>query len=285
MRPSRLLGSLVFPAFLAFLVFPIALTACIGGEPTPTPTSLASPRATASTKPAVKIVTDIGIAPLVTGTPTTPTPTPTQVFPTSTPLPLARLELLSQSSYKDAAGGIWVVGEARNTGTDTATDIQITLSLLGADGKVAVVSYATTHLSEVPAGGKTPFRGLFATPPQGAENVTVNLRAVPVYGDTTSDLAPALTIQDPKLSPSSADGGAIVSGQVKNGGTETAFMVRVLAVSRGADGKVTDVADGYVQSTEITPGAQGIFSLEFARAKEAPSFEAFAQGLIKARQP
>lgn len=271
MRASRLFGSLVFL---------LALTACTGGESATTPTPPASPQATA-TRSSAKIVTDIGIAPLVTGTPTTPTPTPTEVLPTSTPLPLARLELLSQSSYKDAAGGIWVIGEAQNTGTDTATDIQITLSLLGADGKPAVVSYATTHLSEVPAGGKTPFRGLFATPPQGAQNVKVDLRAVPVYKDTSSDLAPAIVVQDPKLSPSIGAGGAIVSGQVKNGGSEAAFMVRVLAVSRGADGKVTDVADGYVQSVEIAPGEQAVFSLQFPRAKEAASFETFAQGLIK----
>ena len=274
MRPLRLLGSLTLL---------LVLTACTGGESAVTPTLAPSPQVTTTAKSSAKIVTDIGGVVPATGTPATATPTPTEVVPTSTPLPLARLEILSQSTYKDSAGGIWVVGEAQNTGTATATAIEITLNLLGADGKPAGVSYATTHLSEVPPGGKTPFRGLFATPPKGAENVKVDIRTVPVYPDTTSDLAPGVVVQESKLSPPAGSGGAIVSGQVKNGGKETAFMVRVLAVSRGADGKVTDVADGYAQATDIASGTQAPFSLQFPLAKEASSFEVFAQGLIKAK--
>lgn len=272
MRPLRLLGSLTFL---------LVLTACTG-ESAVTPTLSPSPEVTPTIGANVKIVTDIGGELPVTLTPMTATPTATQIMPTDTPLPLARLEILSQSTYKDSAGGIWVVGEAQNTGTTTATDIEITLNLLGTDGKPAVVSYATTHLSEVPPGGKTPFRGLFASPPSGAEQVNVVIRTVPVYPDTKSDLAPGIVVQESKLSPPAGSGGAIVSGQVKNSGNETAFMVRILAVSRGADGKVTDVADGYVQATDIAPGTQAPYSVQFPQAKEAPSFEVFAQGLIKA---
>ncbi len=272
MRPLRLLGSLTLL---------LVLTACTGPSPA-TPTPSPSPKVTATIGANIKIVTDIGGELPATGTPMTPTPTATLVMPTSTPLPLARLEILSQTTYRDSAGGIWVVGEAQNTGDTTATDIEITLTLLGADGKPAIVSYATTHLSEVPPGGKTPFRGLFASPPSGANQVQVAIRTVPVYPDTKSDLAPGLTVQDSRLLPSTGSGGAFVSGQVKNSGNETAFMVRILAVSRDADGKVTDVADGYVPQTDIASGDTAPFSVQFPQAKEAPSFEVFAQGQIKA---
>lgn len=271
MRPLRLLGS------LALL---LAVTACIG-QPAATPTPSPKPQLTATVGSNIKIVTDIGGESPATGTPTTPTPTATEVLPTNTPLPLARLEILSQSTYKDSAGGMWVVGEAQNTGTATATDIEITLTLLGANGKPSVVSYATTHLSEVPPGGKTPFRGLFATPPQGAQQVQVSARTVPAYPDTKSDLAPGIAVQDSKLAPAVGASGAVVSGQIKNGGNQIASLVRVLAVSRGADGKVTDVADGYAEAANIAPGGQAPFSVQFPQAKEAPSFEVFAQGLVK----
>lgn len=270
------------PRVVLLLVLMLALAACAGDETaTKADQTQVADVATPTPKPGVRVVTEIEKAP----TPTPVTPTPTPQLPTPTPLPVARLELLSHRTYTDAIGSLWVVGEARNTGDATASDIEVTLSLLGADGKVLAVSYATVHLAEVPAQGKMPFRAMFAQPPSGWRELKVDLTAAPYDPKAKSNWAPNLKVEATKLEAGVGAAGAVVSGQVRNGGNDPAMSVRVVAVIRAQDGKVADVVDGYAKLPELEPGATSPFSLQFFDAKQPGPYDVFVQGLLKPGSP
>ncbi len=261
-------------AFLLALL--VTLAACSGADngSQPTPTT-AGNQGTPAAKPGLKVVTELERPP----TPTPAPPSPTPVLPTPTPLPVARLALLSSRTYKDAAGSVWVVGEAQNTGDTAAANVEVTMSLVGPDGKPLATSYATTYLAEIPAGGKTPFRGMFAQPPTGWTDVKIDLTAAPEDPLEKSQFVRGLKVERSTITASA--NGAIVAGEVRNAGQQPALTVRVMAVVRGPDGKVQDVVDGYAKLPELAPNAISPFSLQFPDAKQAGPYEVFLQGRTK----
>jgi len=262
--------------FLATVL--LALLACSGPDTNSQPTPTRAPdQETPATKPGVRVVTEIEKPPTPTPAPPSPTPEP----PTPTPLPVARLELLSARTYRDAAGSVWVVGEAQNTGDTTASNVEVTMSLLGADAKPLATTYATTHLAAVPAQGKTPFRGMFAQPPANWKDLKIDLTAAPNDPDESSQFVGGLKVERATVAASPDGGGAIVAGEIKNAGSSPALTVRVMAVLRGQDGKVVDVVDGYAKLPELAPGAASPFSLQFLDGKQVGPYEIFLQGRSK----
>jgi len=260
------------------LALVLALAACSGGESSPQPAA-AKPagQGTPVAKPGMKIVTELEKPPTPTPAPASPTALP----PTSTPLPVARLELVSSRTYRDSAGSLWIVGEAKNTGDTTATNVEVTFSLLGADGKRVAVTYATTHLAQVPPQGRTPFRGMFAQPPATWKDLRIDLTAAPPDPNDRPEFVDGLKLERANLSAATGGGGAVIAGEVKNDGKDPALTVRVVAVLRGQDGKVVDVVDGYTKVPELAPGATSPFSLQFFDGKQVGPYEVFLQGRAK----
>lgn len=257
----------------------LALGGCTGGEATATPTRSA---AQSTARANARIVTDLSElkttpAPTVTATPLPP-------VATSTPLPVARLELLSFRSYRDAAGSLLVVGEAQNTGDTQANGVDFKVSLLGADDKPLATTWATVHLAQVAPGGKTPFRAVVAQPPK--EYAKIAIDATAAAPDPKDAAGPTFVdgLQVEHAALATTGGKVSVGGSVKNGGQTGALAVRVLAVLRGADGKVVDVADAYAQQSELAAGKASPFSVQFYDGKAEGPFEVFVQGRYAARQ-
>jgi hypothetical protein len=194
---------------------------------------------------------------------------------------VARLELLSFRAYRDSAGSLWVVGEARNTGDARAADVEVAMSLLGGEGKPLATTYATTHLAEVPAQGRMPFRGMFAQPPTDWKEVRIVLTAAPHDPTQRPDFVAGLQVEAATITPPVGGGGVVVSGRVKNTGTDPALTIRIMAVLRGQDGKVVDVVDGYARLLELAPGTSSPFSLQFPEGKQVGPYEIFLQGRTK----
>ena len=275
-RPSR--ASRVAIGLALLLALPFAITGCDSGAATATPTKSAAPATARANTTIVTDLAELQTTPNPTATATLPPPTPT-----STPLPVARLELLSLRDYRDSVGSLLVVGEAANTGDTLAVGIDFKVTLLGAGDTPLATTWATAHLAEVAAGGKTPFRAVFAQPPADWNRIEIDVTAGP---PDPNDIAGPTFVESLKVEHAAlaTSGGKIaVGGSVKNGSPTGALAVRVMAVLRGADGKVVDVADGYVQQSDLPSGATSPFSLQFYDGKAEGPFEVFVQGRYAAR--
>jgi hypothetical protein len=267
-----------FAILLSALLLPTGLLGCTDSSLPPTPTRSA---VQATARANAKIVTDL--SQLATTPTASAVPTATQLSATSTPQPIARLELQSFRYYRDAVGSLWVVGEARNTGDTTATGVDFRVSLVGADGKPVATTFATSHLALVAPGALTPFRAMFSQPPKDWTEVTVDVTAGPPDPNDTSSPSFVESLKVEHAAVASTAGAVAIGGDVKNAGTEAAMAVRVLAVLRGADGKVVDVADSYAKTPDLAAGASSPFSVQFYDGKTPGPFEVFVQGRYAAR--
>lgn len=249
------------------------LSACVGGNSQLTPTR--TPTSAQATRASGKAVTDIVIA---EPSPTTPTPTPLPILPTSTALPVSRLELLSHRTYLDRIGSLWVVGEAKNVGDTTASNIEVKMILVGADNKPLTSTYATLYLPRIAPGATMPFRGMFPQPPKDYKNLVFDLTTSPIEptATVTSDFLPGLKLVSSEIKAGS--NGTIITGTVRNEGSSTAVSVRVMGLLRDANGKTLDVTDGYARLIELGPGQESPFSVQFLDASVGGAYDLFFQG-------
>ena len=142
--------------------------------------------------------------------------------PTPTPMPLA-VENIHLSDT--AIGGLWVMGEVRNTGDTALEQVRVGVTLVDANNTDLGSADALVALDLVDVGERAPFAILFGSAPPDFDRYRVGvLSAVPAFvGSYYRDLE----IRD---LTGGAEGVAsyVVSGRVYNDGPEEAVDVQVV---------------------------------------------------------
>jgi len=221
-----------------------------------------------------------------------PTDPPKPIPPTNTPAPQAtdtpkpeiKLQVGSYTFYVNSIGTTYCVGELLNTGDVDAEDVQIALSLLDDQGTVlAAESSNLSKLSIARAQGKYPFKFMMGNIPDQWAEEKIQIQAEPY--EEGGFWAPYLDLDVQGVTatpPQEKYDYYTVTGQVVNGGEETAESVHIVAVLYDDTGSVMAVDDGYAKLDEIAPGGNAPFSIKFLGFEGDPaSYEVFVQGRLK----
>jgi hypothetical protein len=203
--------------------------------------------------------------------------TPVEPKSTSTPEPQIDLQMGNYTSYTDSIGSLWFVGEILNKGNASAESVDIALSLLDSNGNV--VGVGTDMLSYVPANGKFPFKILVNDAPKEWKDVKIQIQGSPSGGF----LSPYVDFKTDKVTGQPSTYGTYgLTGTVINIGEKTATLVHIVAVAYDKDGKVVDVADTFSALTDIAPGGDSPFSIDFLNLTDTPaSYELFVVSYTK----
>jgi len=208
-------------------------------------------------------------------------PTDTTIKPTDTLEPQIELEAGSYTSYLDSIGTLWFVGEIINKGNAPAQNVEVALSLLDDNGKVAAVG--SDRFSFIQANGKFPFKIMVNKAPKEWKEVKIQIQGTPY--NSKSFMPPYIDLKTDQVTgqlPDSSYGKYGLAGTVINVGQKTATLVHIVAVAYDKDGKVIDVGDTFATLTDIEPGGDSPFSLEFGTITEAPaSYEVFVVSYTK----
>jgi hypothetical protein len=188
--------------------------------------------------------------------------------PTATLEPQINLEMGSYTSYRDSIGTLWFVGEILNKGNASAESIDLALSLLDDNNNVAAVG--STNLSFIQSNGKFPFKIMVDNAPQAWKDVKIQIQGGP--SDSASFMPPYVDFKTTNVNNQPSDfGGFSLTGTVTNTGQKTATLVNVVAAIYDKDGKVIDVADTFTALTDIAPGGDSPFSIDFLNITGAPT--------------
>jgi hypothetical protein len=192
---------------------------------------------------------------------------------TDTPEPQIDLQVGSYSFYTDSIGSLWFVGEITNQGNVAAEGVEVALSLLDSGGNV--VGVGSDSISIVQANGKFPFRTWIDNAPTEWNDVKIQIQGRPSDGQSIFPPYTELKV-DKVVGNNSAFGRYTVTGIVINTGQKTATLVHVVAVAYDESGKAIDYGDTFTTLTDIAPGGDSPFSLDFGHIENAPaSYELF----------
>ena len=199
--------------------------------------------------------------------------------PTDTPQPQIDLQTGSYSSYVDSIGTLWFVGEIVNKGNAPATSVQVALSLLDNNGNV--VGVGSDSPSFIQANGKFPFKIMVDQAPKEWKDVKIQIQGTPY--DSQSFMPLYIDLKTDKVTGNPSGYGTYgLTGIVINTGQKTATLVQIVAAAYDKDGKVIDVGDTFATLSDIAPGGDSPFSLDFSNLSEAPaSYEIFVVSFSK----
>jgi hypothetical protein len=201
------------------------------------------------------------ITPTPTSTPTstaTPTKTPT---PTATPVPPHVKVLSGTYSYTGDEGSLHILGEIENqTGSDIS-NLSIESSLKNSRNKELASQVDSIYLSYLPAGKRTCFHVIYIDPPSGWSSYTFS---EPAYSIATS-LKPDLKVTSSDGVYTSSDGEYTLSGKVKNNGSSTVYMVKVIGILYDSRGRIRGCAYDYIDSSTLSlvPDESRNFAIEY----------------------
>jgi hypothetical protein len=193
---------------------------------------------------------------------------------TDTPEPQIDLQVGSYSFYTNSIGSLRFVGVIINQGNAAAENVQVAISLLDNSGNV--IGVGSDSISIVQANGKFPFVALIDTALTEWKDVKIQIQGTPSNGQ--SIFPPYTDLQvDKVVGNNSTFGRYALTGIVINTGQKTATLVRVVAVAYDESGKVIDYGDTFTTLTDIAPGGDSPFSLDFGHITNPPaSYEVFA---------
>jgi hypothetical protein len=178
------------------------------------------------------------------------------------------LKLVEYTQYKDSLNDVVVIGYVRNEGSVPLESIKVVAQALDKGGAtVGTGEDLLLALVQLPPGKVAPFQVSLGQLTGTLDKIDVQTQADPFdpNGFNIFTAAQGLTVEGDKLGQPQQYLGTKLTGRVKNGGTTTAQLVRVLAVAYGADGKVVDVGKGGPAIDTIAPGATAPFDLTFSR--------------------
>jgi LysM repeat protein len=188
-----------------------------------------------------------------------PPPTPAAVAPGGTAVPLA-VGVVNVNRYRSPVGGLWLVGEVENSGSQAVEDIQLSLTLVDDGGRALQAVNVWVLPGVIPAGGRAPFGVLLQRPP---DNVA-GLQAAVIGGQTVIDLGNRyldLAVSQGRVNIETDQ--ATVSGVLTNRGQSAAANVLLVATLYDAQGNVS----GYQQlllEGPLQPGQSVEFNIPVA---------------------
>jgi hypothetical protein len=186
----------------------------------------------------------------------------------------------SLNTWVDRNGGFVVAGQVVNNAATALEFVRIEAQLYDADNRLLLSQDDFVSSDTLLPGEYAPFSLVFSDGlPAGT--VRYDLHASARYADAT-----VRTFYGPQnFSVSSqadfdANGFLVVSGQVRNQGTATANLIKVIAVVFDADGRVIATDTTLVDFQQLAPGQTSTFAVSFAELGGVPNtFTVSAQGV------
>jgi hypothetical protein len=171
-----------------------------------------------------------------------------------------QITIVNHQGYLDFAGYYNVVGEVKNTGDTPAKNVYLKITFMSPDG--ADEDEVETHLHTILPGRKAPF---MAT--AGAAGSTVSSYTIELTDLTMSDEdRPKVLDIVSSSSEQNVINNMMITGKVKNSGTETATYTRVYATvydGPSGTGNVVAVTGCTAQPYNVEPGQTGDFQMGF----------------------
>ena len=198
-----------------------------------------------------------------------------QILPTPTPLP-ARVQGLAV--YETGVGSLWFYGEVLNPNTRSLENVQVRLSLKGADGQILAEGRPFTVLDVVPPGGRAPFGLLFTSPPgRYASFEATVIRAEPSNEPGTRYAAITVVSQQ-----GGTDGLQFrVIGKAQNKSDQPATNVKITVTAYDAASKVIGYRQQSLGDGNLAAGTTGNFAVSFAPSGGIPvNFEVAVEGRL-----
>ncbi|MBN2005151.1 MAG: LysM peptidoglycan-binding domain-containing protein [Anaerolineae bacterium] len=109
------------------------------------------------------------------------------ILPTPTPLPLT---IGNASLYETPAGGLWCLGEVRNTTQGPITNLHVQIVLVAADGTPLLAQTTLAAADYLEPDKRAPFAVLFDKPPQGVDRAQTALLRAETISDITDSFVP-----------------------------------------------------------------------------------------------
>lgn len=139
----------------------------------------------------------------------------------------------------------------------------------------------------LPPGERSPFLVAFSQRPPDwkTERLQVQAEAFSPQSFMGRLHAEGLTVDGVTLNPPANQfAGYTITGQVKNGGQQTAQFVAVIGILYDAEGKPLDVNQTFAELQQVDPGQTAPFSLNFPFTKAGVAVarhEVYVQGQVK----
>lgn len=220
-------------------------------SPTATSVATSTPEATATpvvTATLVATATDAPTAtPSATATATATATSSTPTFtPTRTPTPLSIVHIRNWSSYTDALGGFWVVGEVYNGLSHDVAFVSITVDLYSSSNSLLASETYGTCVSSIASHTDSPFGVLMVKTPPGVDHVQVRIDRSKAYD--------YVDLPDPFYDPPLEDVEVIVTDAFPQEGDQKQVFYHV-------NGEITNHSDnfyGFLQACVALYDQQGV---------------------------
>ena len=195
------------------------------------------------------------------------------LLPTPTPVPL---DIQGIALYPTAVGGVWCVGEIRNTAATPMTNLQARVTLVGADGGVVASEIALAAADYLPPERTAPFAVLFTEDVPENVDVQITLLRAETVGAITAAFVPL---------PVEGTEGAFagpqyqVSGRAVNDGGYALARITVVVTLRDAEGRVLAYRQAVLDAAEIGDATTPFAVLLTPRGDSEPAaFDVLAWG-------
>jgi len=198
-------------------------------------------------------------------------------LPTPTPTP-PPLEVTSINFRKSPQGILWFLGTVKNPGDEFLTGVVIEASLFDRKGILLSREAAFTQLDVIEPGKTAPFAILFDTPPSDFAQYQVTA----VAGVPLSEQARYYFELETFDLRGSAVGLAtfLISGQLRNWGTEDVETIRLVAVAYDQEDRVLAQRQAELAVTLLRAGSTTPFEIELnVPHGRVDRYEVLAQGL------
>lgn len=178
--------------------------------------------------------------------------------PTSLPPDAILLGLLSDHSFQDELGNLFIVGEVRNDSNVDAGQTSVAVTFYDDRGAVIGQAEGSTLLSTLAPGRRSPFL-LNLSWPDGMADYSLRAVGRPAAPQAESGLAVISS-----AAGEDETGLYHVSGVVENQGSAAVAQSRVVVTLYGRGGDVINVGFGRTSPDRLSPGQQATFDLTFA---------------------
>jgi len=171
-----------------------------------------------------------------------------------------QITIVNHQGILESAGYFNVVGEVKNTGDTAAKNVYVKITFMSSEG--ADEDETETLIHTILPGRKAPFMGTAAVAGSLVTSYTVELMDLTMPSE---ELPKALEIVS-AASETTIIANMMITGTVKNTGTETATYTRVYATvydGPSGTGNVVAVTSTTAQPTNVDPGQTGTFQMGF----------------------
>jgi hypothetical protein len=171
-----------------------------------------------------------------------------------------QITIINHQGILESAGYYNVVGEVKNTGDTAAKNVYVKITFTSSEGNDEDEQEVLIHT--ILPGRKAPFMGTAAVAGSLVTSYNVELMDLTMASD---DVPKALEIVS-ATSEANIINNMMITGSVKNTGTETATYTRVYATvydGPSGTGNVVAVTSSTAQPTNVDPGQAGTFQMGF----------------------